>query len=252
MNESISSDLGPLLSEHRITAFRAKGNYYAGIFLVVAGVLGIIIGFFISRSDPSILPICGGISLLIALGGGYSIWQSRSEQDLAIRAFRDGLTYTHKGKTEAMRWDEMSQVTMSLINNKNVRSIFYNYVLRSEDGRKITFNYNDKAMQNIQQLSDTIQREITNRQLPKAIAAYNAGNTVTFGSLTVSKNGISNGKETIPWHDVDEVKLQQGALTIRKKDKWLNWSSVTVGSTPNIYVFLNMVDQIVGVNKPKV
>lgn len=246
MNES--PNFGPLLSEHGVTNTRAKGNYYAGIFLVIAGIVGVIIGF--ALGDEGLLPVCMGFSVLVLLGGAYSIWQSRHEQDLAIRAFRDGLTYSHKGKTEAMRWDDMAQVTMSLINNLNLHTTFYNYTLQSADGRKIAFNYNDKAMQNLPQLSDTIQREITNRQLPKAIAAYNAGDTVTFGRLNVSKNGLSNGKETIPWHEVEAVKLQDGAVTVRKKDKWLNWSNVTVGSTPNIYVFLHMVDQIVGVNKP--
>ena len=240
-------DFGPLLSEHRISNTRSKGNYYAGIALVIIGIIGIIAGF--ALSDDGLLPVCGGLGLLLALAGGYSIWQSRREQDLAIRAFHDGLTYSHKGKTEAMRWDDMTQVTMSLINNKNLRAMFYNYTLQSSDGRKITFNYNDQAMQNLQQLSDTIQREITARQLPQAIAAYNAGDNVTFGRLTVSKAGLSNGKEAIPWSEVEEVKLQNGAVTVRKKDKWLNWSSVTVGSTPNIYVFLHMVDQIVGLNK---
>lgn len=247
MNETF--DFGPLLSEHRVTATRAKGNYYAGIALVVFGLIAIIAGF--ALSDQGLLPICGGLGLLFALGGGYSIWQSRSEQELAIRTFRDGLTHTHKGKTEAMRWDEMTNVTMSLINNKNLRAMFYNYTLQSDDGRKITFNYNDQAMQNMQQLNDTIQSEITTRQLPKAIAAYNAGNTVNFGRLALSKDGLSNGKETISWSEVEEVKLQNGAVTVRKKEKWLNWSNVTVGSTPNIYVFLHMVDQIIGINKPQ-
>jgi hypothetical protein len=247
MNES--PDFGPMLSEHRVTTTRAKGNYYAGIALVIFGLIGIIAGF--ALSGEGLLPVCAGFGILFALAGGYSIWQSRREQDLAIRACRDGLIYSHNGKTEAMRWDEMDQVFMSLVNNKNLLAMFYNYRLQSGNGRKIAFNYNDQAMQNMSQLSDTIQREITNRQLPQAIATYNAGNTVTFGRLALSKSGLSNGQETIPWSEVEEVKLQNGAVTVRKKDKWLNWSSVTVGSTPNIYVFLNLVDQIIGIHNPQ-
>ena len=247
MNETLTAELGPLLSEHRVTNSRAKGNYYAGIFLVVSGLIAVIAGF--ALSGEGMLPICGGFGLLFALGGAYTIWQSRSEQDLAIRTYRDGLTYSRRGKSEAMRWDEMDKVFMSLINNQKLRLMNYNYRLENENGRKITFNYNDQTLQNMQQLSDTIQREITNRQLPAAIALYNGGSTVTFGPLSLSKNGLSNGKETIPWPEVEEVKLQNGAVTVRKKDKWLNWSSVTVGSTPNIYVFLHLVDQIIGLKK---
>jgi hypothetical protein len=247
MSEITSSDFGPLLSEHRVSAKRAKGNYYVGIGSIVFGLIGVIVGF--ALTSEGLLPVCAGFGVLIALGGGFSVWQSRSEQNLAICTFRDGLTYSRRGKTEAMRWDEMEKVFMSIVNTKNLHTITYNYRLENENGRKITFNYNDQAMQNMQQLSDTIQREITKRQLPKAVALYNGGSTVTFGQLSLSQNGLSNSKETIPWNEVAEVKLHNGVVTVRKKDKWLNWSNITVGGTPNIYVFLHLVDQIVGINK---
>ncbi len=252
LDPSMSSpNLGPTLSEHRVTATRAKGNYYAGIALVVFGVGGILAGVALSGEDSSLLFLCGGLGLLVALAGAYSVWQSRTEQNLAICTYRDGITYSYRGKTQTMRWDDIEQVWMGILNNVRLRTIDYSYRIKNNSGEQINFNYNDRAMQNMQQLSDTIQREVTSRLLPKAINAYNAGNNVTFGLLTVSQNGLGNGKETIPWGEVEEVKLQNGVVTVRKKDKWLNWSSVTVGGTPNIYVFLRLVDGIVGVNRQK-
>lgn len=246
-------NLGPTLSEHRVTNKRIKGNYYIGIFIAICGVIGLIIAAFISSSeaDSGLFFVCGGLSFLLIPAGVYSVWQSRSEQSVAILTFQDGIVYTHGGKTETMRWDEVDKVYMGILNNRQARTIQYTYHLHNEQGGKLVFNWNDQAMQNMQQLSDTIQREITRRLLPKAATTYNAGGTVTFGSLTLGKQGLGNGKETIPWDEVQEVKLNSGIVTVRKKDKWLNWSSVTVAGTPNIYVFLNLVDQIVGINRPK-
>jgi len=243
--------LGSALSEHRVTGKRAAGNFYAGIAIVVFGVIGIIAGTAVSQGDSSLFLICGGVSLLFITGGAYSIWQSRRERDLAILTFQDGLVYIHGGKTETMRWDDIEKVYMSVINNRNLRMMDYSYRIEGKDGNKINFTWNDQALQNMQQLSDTIQREVTRRLLPPAIASYNAGGTVSFGALLVSRQGLSNGKENIPWEEVEEVQLNNGIVTVRKKGKWLNWSSVTVGGTPNIYVFLRMIDEIVGVNRPK-
>jgi hypothetical protein len=38
--------------------------------------------------------------------------------------------------------------------------------------------------------------------------------------------------------------MQNGTITIRKKGKWLNWSNVTVSQTPNIFVFMALVNDI--------
>ena len=57
-------DFGPMLSEHRVTATRAKGNYYAGIALVIFGLIGIIAGF--ALSSEGLLPVYAGFGALCA------------------------------------------------------------------------------------------------------------------------------------------------------------------------------------------
>ena len=43
--------------------------------------------------------------------------------------------------------------------------------------------------------------------------------------------------------------MQQGAVVVRKKGKWLSWKSVNVAALPNLFVFLALVDNIIGVNR---
>ena len=69
--------------------------------------------------------------------------------------------------------------------------------------------------------------------------------------LGISKQGISNGKETIAWDQVKGINLDRGVINIQKEGKWFNWKSATVGGTPNVFVFLALVDQIAGLNKKK-
>jgi len=48
---------------------------------------------------------------------------------------------------------------------------------------------------------------------------------------------------------VEAVKIARGIITISREGQWLSWSKVQAGEIPNLYVFLTLVDQIIGVNR---
>src|SRR5690606_26520162 len=103
----------------------------------------------------------------------------------------------------------------------------------------------------VERLGELIRDETMARMYPRYAAAYNAGQTINFGNLSISKQGISNDKETIAWDQVKGINLDRGVINIQKEGKWFTWKSATVGGTPNVFVFLSMVDQIAGLNKKK-
>jgi hypothetical protein len=41
--------------------------------------------------------------------------------------------------------------------------------------------------------------------------------------------------------------VRNGVIAIWREDKWLTWSSILASEVPNMFVFLSLVDQIVGV-----
>jgi hypothetical protein len=216
------------------------------IFLVIClgGAVPLIINW-LSGEDVLILLI---IALVVA---GLSVWglvDNKRKQGMQLLVFPEGLAETKQEQTSLIRWDDISYSWQSV--TKHYRTGIYTgtthlYTIQTKDGQQYKFN---DTYKNVEALGNLIQDEVARRIFPVVAQAYNAGQTVNFGQLNISKAGINNGKETIAWDEVKDVKLQSGIVTIKKEGKWLNWKNVTVAQTPNIFVFLGMVNQIVGVN----
>lgn len=57
------------------------------------------------------------------------------------------------------------------------------------------------------ELIHRMEREILTRLFPKIVATYQEGLPVAFGRLQISTKGISAGKTTLPWSDVDQITI---------------------------------------------
>ncbi len=99
------------------------------------------------------------------------------------------------------------------------------------------------------QLGALIQSETFKRLMPQAIESYNGGGTLQYGKLSINQVGISNGKETVAWAQVKGVQISNGFIAVKKEGKWLTWANVSVAQTPNFFIFLALVDRIVGVQR---
>ncbi|MCP4417690.1 MAG: hypothetical protein GY805_13790 [Chloroflexi bacterium] len=247
--------LGPLQAEYKVHQVKNRANLFFGRLFIVTGSAMLLYGLYttLATSSGGLNYLCGSFGLLLLLGGVYALWEQRRDKSISVRVYATGLAYTHSGKTDIVRWDDVEAARMSVFNiksrhGKNMLDTVYGYTITPQTGSDIEFRFNKNSIRNIDELSNTIQREVTRRQLPKAAEIFNQGGKVHFGKLSVDRLGISNGKETIAWSDAEDLKVSKGFITIRKKGKWLNWSNVTVGETPNIFVFLALVK---GVMKKK-
>lgn len=217
---------------------------FLGIFFGLLG-LGLVIGGLIaSLSDSSLL--CLTVAGVFPLG--VAVWafaQFFTRRSLRVLVFPEGLVHIRGGKAQVFRWDEIAKVYMSLQKTRvGGRAVQHSYRIQDVRGKRAEFTGD---IPGVATLGQTIQQEVTRRMLPRALETYNAGGTVEFGSLSVSQQGLSNRRETVPWSDIEEVKVQRGIITVKKAGKWLNWANVTVGGTPNVFVFLALADRVIGV-----
>ena len=243
--------LGPLQSEYKVHQAKNRSNLFFGRMFVVAGPAMLLYGLYttIAGTSDGLNYLCGSLGLLLLLGGLYALWEHRRDTSISVRVHADGLAYARNGKTDVVRWDDVDAARMSILNiksrsSKNTMDTVYGYTITPQSGPDIKFRFNKNSIRNIDELSNTIQREVTQRLLPKAIETFNQGSTVFFGKLSLDHKGISNGKETIAWSDVEDIKVKKGVIAIRKKGNWLSWSNISVGETPNIFVFLALVNGI--------
>jgi hypothetical protein len=237
------------------TTLKARYEIRAAIPVVFLGLtifwglvgLGLIIGGLRGRaSDPSL--VCLSVAGLLPLGVAiWAFFQWRRRRGMRVLVFKDGLVHIKGGREEVFRWDDIESVWASLTKTRpGSRAVYHYYTIRRTDGRKVVFSGD---LPGVAALGKTIVEEVKRHQLPRAIEAFKNGETIWFGSLGVGRDGLSNRKETIPWDQVEEVKMERGVIAVRKEGQWLRWAGVTVGGTPNVYVFLDLVDHVIGVTR---
>lgn len=228
------------------------GEYRGGIARVIMGIVGafmVIIGILLvmpssdATGDPTGPIISGILCFAVALGCFWAIFTWRGAH---AQLFQQGFVISRAGKTTAARWEDVASVTQKVVRIRRYGIpvwTSYLYTLSLANGETIRVN---NAFGKTSQLGDAIQRMSANALLPRALAAFQSGQSLPFGKVSVSQAGISNGKETVPWSNIKQVTLQNGALIIRRADKRLAWVSTPVAKTPNIYVLLALVNHIQG------
>jgi hypothetical protein len=179
--------------------------------------------------------------LLLYLGRVID-WQAR------ISVFRKGFAHIKRDKIVVFPYDDIvavwQTVTKHYLNYVYIGTT-YNYHVRGK-GCELLLN---NGFPNVQWIGERIQKEVIARQLPLAIQTLNQRGTVRFGRLSVSPDGIGSDGMVLPWNEVEEVQVEEGIISVRKHGKWLNWGNIKASEVPNVFVFIALVDQIIGINK---
>ena len=121
------------------------------------------------------------------------------------------------------------------------RIVRHTYTVLRTDGTRLVFR---DSLRGVEALGDRISRETARYLFPKTLAAYHAGEQVAFGDLTVSKQGVGKSGKLLPWEEYQGVEVIKGVVKIQQRGKRFSWVSVQVRKTPNLLVFLNLLESI--------
>ncbi len=171
-----------------------------------------------------------GIFWLVACG--WRLGQLARGQRVRILVFEDGLARFDGNSLASCRWDDIQTVE-----RKN-----YSYSARGipvatrsvislglANGGQIVIDTSRDHLAGIESLHQRISQETTNRLLPRTIAAIDAGQIVSFGQLSVSRQGLHfKGDQILAWSMVESISSKP-PLRIRAKngswlDYWNRWS----------------------------
>ncbi|MCB0214049.1 MAG: hypothetical protein KDJ52_32225 [Anaerolineae bacterium] len=244
-----AEELGQSLGQWKVRGFHSLSYYIWGGLLSIFGACVVLSSlkslFNAEEVGVGVFACWGTFGLIVGglgLAGGIKAF---IERDLGVQVFSEGLIYTKSGKHTLVRWDDIAAVWQEATTYKSYGVTTYTmrkFTIQLQDGRKFRF---DNIFEKVESLGETIQNQVTKHQLPQAIQSLKKGATVSFGEkLAVSAQGLSNSNEIIPWSQVQSVRVNQGVITVQKQGKWLNWSSVKVANTPNVFVFLALVETI--------
>jgi len=171
-----------------------------------------------------------------------AFWAMRALRTFNMRfyVFKNGFIYARGRKYRVVHWDQVVAVFQKHTASRYSSS--HTYTVRVQEGRVIQIG---DAVNRVIDLGTMIQREVTNLLLPRAIASYKDGETLSFGRVNVTIQGVNNGKEMIPWDQMDAIEVRNGLIVVQKYGRVMKWSTVREHETPNVYVLQNLVDYAV-------
>lgn len=236
--------LGTLQQEYHVKS--ARRNLMIG-FLELAVALFFAVLAIVSSPKPAagdavhIEMTMTAVFLLVAL---YAFCYPFFYRSWRVYLYSEGFAFARRRKLDAFRWDQIESLLQS-VTRQYVNGIYmgtnHRYTIRGLDGRQVVLT---DRITHVESLGNAISDMVTRVKLPVVIAGFKAGGIVTFGPLSVSLQGVSNGKETISWDQVTDVKVNRGIVIVKKEGKWLSWSSVRVANIPNFFVFMALVNAV--------
>jgi hypothetical protein len=222
-----------------------------GIVALVVFVFGMF--FWVGRVSTGAARIHSPYALLIMIlillpVGAFLIWLGWAiDWQARVVLFRKGFAHFKRGTITVFPFDDVDGLWEAITNhytNGVYTGTTHNYRIRSR-GSEVSLN---DVYPTIKWLGERIRDEVSSRQFNRAINTLNEGGTVRFGRLSVSPEGLGCDGSVLPWSDVEKVEIQQGIISVRKHGKWFNWGKVTVPEVPNVFVFIALVDNIIGIN----
>ena len=187
-----------------------------------------------------------GIFLLI-------LWRTINNRKKAVVIFTDGFATSGRGGVQAWKWEQVEEITADVVNNYILG--FYTRTrhtctLKHSNGKTLVL---DDSLNDIESLYHLLENNTIRQRYQRLAAAYNNNQPVIFGAVTIGKqSGIQIGDKTYPWTEIEEIAINQGILSIKKKNGgWMSSTKVPAGKIPNLQVLLSIISQIRGINGGK-
>lgn len=237
-----SERLGTFMKMYKSSLTR---TIIGAIFFLLGGVLFVGGGALppdLSVVTRAVLLIFGLLFLGLTIYMVFTVIQAAGQQ---IFLFQQGMVIEKKGQLQVFPWNQAAEVWQSITRqyrNGVYVGTTYNFTLRRTDGYQIKLG---NLTKNIAELGPAISEGVSRALVPRAFQSLQAGQTLTFAPFSITLQGISNGRETISWAQVQGVDVKQGRLTVRKTGSSRSWGTVMVSKIPNFLVFIVVAEELI-------
>jgi hypothetical protein len=238
------TELGEPLAEFTTGGLLFAAYIVGGIVCILLGLAALGFGVAVLMRPPKhgmagIFKLMAFGLFLVASGVGV-LTRSRAVRGLRVFACRDGLARVQGPTAELVRWDEVNSVRRDLSKKGGltVRTP-YRVTLVRRDGKEFEFH---EALSGVERLRELAEERTLPLMLPAAVEAYRAGETVGFGDVSVSAEGVHSGKDTLAWEDFAGAEAKQGQLLVRAAGRRRAFFKLDVAKVSNPHVFLALVE----------
>jgi hypothetical protein len=236
-----------------VAEFKGRSRFEQVISYLVAAILILMIGIYLSLQSPNLtLRILGLIFTIIIFNAifiGAIVIHLVNNRNSRYRVilFDPGFAWVKNDQVLIFPWEQISAVTQRIMATDlglsgSVNGVYYDMTVWNQEGYNIHLGNN---ISGIDRLASLIQTKVTEIKLPIALEKFNSGANVEFGPLVVSNDGLSNRIDLVPWNQITRISIDGGVITINKQGKLLSWQKIRASTIPNLLVFLRLVEHIV-------
>lgn len=232
-----------------------KLNRWGSLFLALAALIGagsILASGLVETYDryykngPAVilktiaLPAAGTLlMLIIAAAALLALYRNRNK---GAAIFEGGLAYSDLSGIHAWRWDDIAGVQIEIVRrqiSQQIGSIRHTYLLTNTKGERLIL---DESLARIEMLGSIIRDRVMPRLISKYSSAFQAGQPVQFGPITIDKTGgLRVGKRVHPWSQFKEATIQKGILQLTFNDSGV--TALPASEIPNLEILLTLLDQ---------
>ncbi|EFH88295.1 DUF6585 family protein [Ktedonobacter racemifer] len=245
-----TSSLGKMLTDYTLAPRKVTLRRVAGLILTFCLIIvGLMLLFLTTHDDLSFgdhlisstilaLLLCAAWIVILVREAWHGIYL------LHVYICDHGFIYAQKHRSpKPFHWEKI-QVWRSVTRYyryKVYSGTSYAYTIRSQDGHQVKL----ANPLDVQRVGEIICNEVTKRLFPQAIQSYHAGQTLRFGPLSLSQQGIVHGFFTLAWTDVASITVQNGFIVIMsRQSRRFTWAKVAFSKIPNGFIFLALVDSL--------
>jgi hypothetical protein len=176
--------------------------------------------------------------------------REQADSGLELRVHERGVAVAGPGveAVKAFRWDEMSvrqDITRHVRNGAHTHTT-YSFELAAPGVPATRINGGTVGtFEAAETWSSLIQQRVTEAQLPSALEALQAGRTLEFGKFKVNAQQLTAGSNSVAWSQVQDLKTEQGLLSVKKEGRWTSFSVSAIREIPNFFVFRALADVLI-------
>ena len=194
---------------------------------------------------PWLIVLGGAIVFVIIALHVYRIRNVIQNRTQSVFVYDDGLINVWHTSLQVIYWQRVQAVWHKVTEIRLQQGSIYAhvYTVSCTDGTKLKFYEN--TVRNMLQLGKLIEEETAHYLFPAILNAYQVGQPVVFGSLTMTREGLSYRSKMLLWGEVKSIKIENWAIVLRKQGKRSDWASVKLGVVPNVEVFKRLVRHVI-------
>ncbi len=185
--------------------------------------------------QTALVPLIGVGWIIVGLWILLAPWLS---PEVRIFVYTEGMIYvTHK--FEVIRWNQMERFWKDIHVDRKQHKIS-SYVIRRND--QAFFEMKPNLLEG-EKLGALLEGEITRRLLPRAIAAFDAGDAIVFDNIAISVRSlhIKQGSKKLSWNEFERIHIDEQVIEIYKKGQMDVWASLRVAAIPNVEILRGLV-----------